>query len=339
MDDTPAENQAPSARAPLARIKPPRTIDIACVALIVQALAWIATAVAYGATTSGLTDYAYKHATRSISYCEKTSKDCTAAEVERDTALVFSRATKDGALCRAVSNSCTAAEVKKDTAKAFDDAPKSRDYCRAVSATCDAATVKSDKAYLADQIDKTQSSVLTQGIILALAFLLLAVMLRKPRGASPARWSVVIVSVLTQAPLMLLTASSGLPVGIVVVQFFVGVSSVVAIAVLFLRPSRQYFKDIRESLIDSLPPREPRSGGLFGSRRSTTTTTTTTRTTTTTNAAKAPARAAKPQDEVSLTKHATPDAKRKSDAAAVAKGAALARSRAKAAAKSRRSED
>src|SRR5690348_1448885 len=53
-----------------------------------------------------------------------------------------------------------------------------------------------------DDVAKAITGTQTQAIILGLGLILLAFMIRKTRGATASRWSFVLLSVLTQSPLL-----------------------------------------------------------------------------------------------------------------------------------------
>jgi hypothetical protein len=188
-----------------------------------------------------------------------------------------------------------------------------------------------DVAEIHKLVANQQKSILLEAVVLALALVLLSVMIRRTRGATPARWSVVIIAVLTQTPLAVLAVTSSIPAFIKITQLLVGLLSIVSLVLLFLPASRQYFREVRGAVTQSLPPRTARagrSGGLFGTRG---------------GATAAPRASAanvvdvEPVERVDMVKRES--GKRRTESNAVAKGAALARSRAKAAAKSRRTED
>lgn len=243
---------------------PPRTINLACIALVVEAVAWVGAALALKASTSAYTDYLFKHA-------YKNSKTKTR-------------------------------------------------YLR---------SNHSDVKHIADQVSSDQRGLLSQAILGAVILLLLAYFLRRNRGASPARWSVVIISFLMQTPFGVLALSSELPTGFRVGQFVLGAMSIIALVLLFVPQSRAYFREVRDVLTAGMPARPARAGGggLFGRMMQ-----------------------PPPPRPVKLDKQPAPGSsepaaksgvqdKKRAEAAAVAKGAALARSRAKAASKSRRMED
>lgn len=267
-------SNASGAAAP-ARVTPPRTINLASLALVLEAAAWVGAALALKASTTAYTNYYFAHAT------------------------------------------------KNDKAKSH--------YSRS-----NAADVKA----VADHVSSDQRGLLSQAILGAVILLLLAYLLRRTRGASPARWSVVIISVLMQTPFGVIAVTSKLPAGFRIGEFVLGVLSIVAIVLLFVPQSRAYFREVRASITASMPARPGGrgGGGLFGRMMQPPPPRT---------AETKPARrgatggvdlAKKDVDQPTPAKPAVQEKKR-ADAAAVAKGAAMARNRAKAAGKSRRMED
>ena len=188
----------------------------------------------------------------------------------------------------------------------------------------DVHTVTSD-------VGKAITATQTQAVILTIVFVMLAVMVRKTRGASASRWVFVIVCVLTSAPFQLLSLGGDAPSAIKVTYFLVGLMAVLGIVLLFLPPSSAYFREIRALLSGGQPARP--MGGLFAPRqRPATTSLTKTGVNRKTSAFTSSAAS---RAQVKLAK-ATQNKQRTE---AVAKGAELARNRAKAASKSRRMED
>lgn len=256
-------------------MKPPRTIDFASIALIVQALAMVGVALALRAEKSAYTSWLFKNGTSTV-----TKKKFTTS----------------------------ASTMQQLPGKVLDD--------------------------LHTQVDNAMKSSLLTSILFAFILVVIVFALRRTRGASPARWAVVVLAVLQTVPLQMLSIASNLPTGLKIAQFVVGLASTVSLVMLFVPQSRQYFRDVRAAVAETLPPRPARSGGrgglfggggggLFGPRPAA-------------RSAEPRVVDAEPVASVDMTKR--PD-KRRAEADAVAKGAALARSRAKAAAKSRRTED
>jgi hypothetical protein len=174
-------------------------------------------------------------------------------------------------------------------------------------------------------------SYVWQGVILAVALLLLAFSLRRTSTASVTRWALLIVMVITASPLQVIPPH-GWPVLIQVGFVGSGVMSILAIVLLFVPESRAYFHGINDvrraeyAAKSGATPGAPRPSlrSMFAPR---------------------------PQQGVSLDKPGAkatstsaraqqPGAKSKSraEADAVARGAELARQRAKAASKSRRTD-
>jgi hypothetical protein len=186
---------------------------------------------------------------------------------------------------------------------------------------------------IADDLHQLRVSGLVQASVVAVALLLLAFLLRRQATATMSRWALLIVMVMTLSPFMILPGK-GLPVVPQVAGVLSGVASIIAIVILFLPDSRAYFKALTAARMAArgLTPTPARGlGALFAPR---------------------PAAARKPPPASGLRSSAASRAaartaakpgpagsraKVRSDEAAVARGAALARSRAKAS-KSRRTE-
>jgi hypothetical protein len=185
-------------------------------------------------------------------------------------------------------------------------------------------------------VNKDLSSLRTQAVlqavVIGIALLLVMVLLTRARSAGLARWALIIVAVLSRAPLAVIPYTQ-YPAVPKAANVIFGVASIVSIVALFLSPSMQYFRACRAYAHPGAPTGRP---GLFGPRpigpR-----------TPAGRAATAPAPAAPVADGGGATNGAAgaggrQRAKVRADEAAVARGADLARSRAKAAAKSRRIE-
>jgi hypothetical protein len=190
-------------------------------------------------------------------------------------------------------------------------------------------------AQVADDLHQLRVGGLFQGAVLAAALLLLAFLLRRPGTATMSRWALIIVMVLTGAPFALIPVH-GLPAVSQAAAILSGLACVAAIVLLFLPESRAYFGAITAARMAArgiTPSQTPSRGlgALFAPR---------------------PAAARKPPPPSGLRSTAASRAaartagkpgpagsraKVRSDEAAVARGAALARSRAKAS-KSRRTE-
>lgn len=87
---------------------------------------------------------------------------------------------------------------------------------------------------------------LWQGIILALALVLLALSLRRPSTATVTRWALLIVMVITASPFQVIPAH-GWPLLIQVALVASGLMSIVAIFMLFMPDSRAYFRAIGDA--------------------------------------------------------------------------------------------
>lgn len=189
---------------------------------------------------------------------------------------------------------------------------------------------------LSHDLHQLRTSTLVNVAIVAAALLLLIFALRRTRAASGSRWALLIVLVFTQLPAYVIPISGGWPPVAQVCGVIAGVASIAAIILIFVKPSAAYFRECREV---SLPPERrgqarPGLGALFRPRPPRTaagggtTRTAGSRTYATTRTAN-PA-ASKPAAGKAK-------AKVRADAEAVARGADLARSRAKAS-KSRRTD-
>lgn len=164
-------------------------------------------------------------------------------------------------------------------------------------------------------------TTLVQAIVVGLALIFLIFALRRVRTASVGRWALVIVMVLTNGPVGLIPVK-GLPGLPNALRVLTGVASLAAIVLLFMPESSRYFRACKATLTPEGAPPRASLRDLFAPRPP----------------ARAPesAKAAAPQQPA---KASVSKAKGKSrvDEAAVAKGAELARNRAKAS-KSRRTE-
>jgi hypothetical protein len=176
---------------------------------------------------------------------------------------------------------------------------------------------------IAADVHSLRQGTLLMGAVIAVVLVLLTFAMRRARTASGTRWAMVIVMLFTSLPFYVIPISK-FPMLPNVAGVLIGVASIAAIVLVFLlKPSQQYFRACREA---SLPPErrgQPRPS-LFGPRRP--------------RAGlagpggrAAAARAASEQTDV-VRPGSAPKARAKvrADADAVARGAELARSRAKA---------
>jgi hypothetical protein len=167
-------------------------------------------------------------------------------------------------------------------------------------------------------VHQIRESALVSAAVVGAALLLLAWALRRARSASPTRWALLVVFFFTGLPFYILP-TSGLPVGPQVAGVVVGIAAVAAIALIFIpRASVTYFKQCREASMPADRRGQPRPGlgSLFKPRPPREQ-----------PPAPSPARKA---DPVSRPSAAKAKAKVRTDSEAIAKGAELARSRAKA---------
>jgi hypothetical protein len=165
-------------------------------------------------------------------------------------------------------------------------------------------------------------SAVVIAVVLSIAIALLIGVMRSTRSASTSRWGLLIVLVLTQIPLWVIP-TSGWPVFAAASSVLAGVASIAALIAVFLPPSAAYFRACREasvppelrgqprpglgSLLRPRPPGGARPGGGTAATR--------------------PARGAVAAPTRPSNSRAK--AKVRADAEAVAKGAELARTRAK----------
>jgi hypothetical protein len=183
---------------------------------------------------------------------------------------------------------------------------------------------------IADDLHRVRVNGLWQGLVVAGALLLLAFSLRRVSTASVTRWALIVVMVMTGGPLAV-NPVRGLPIVPQVASVLAGVASIVAIALLFVPESRKYFKACIAART-ATTGRAPRArGSLFGPRPA---------------GQRKPPPASGPRSSAasrSQAKVANPGgssgsrSKVRAQDAAIAHGAELARSRAKAS-KSRRTE-
>jgi hypothetical protein len=188
-------------------------------------------------------------------------------------------------------------------------------------------------AQVAHDLHTVRVNGMFQAVIVAIALALLAYSLRKVGTASMTRWALLIVLVMTGGPFTIIP-SKGLPVVPQVALVLSGAASIVTIVLLFLPDSRRYFREIaaarsgaaaaaggpaRPGLLTALFRPQPRPAP--GSAKA--------------GARNAGGTGTSGREQVNLSK--APKAKARNDAEAVARGAELARSRAKAS-KSRRTE-
>ncbi|MDT4934205.1 MAG: hypothetical protein QOK11_2097 [Pseudonocardiales bacterium] len=218
-----------------------------------------------------------------------------------------------------------------------------------VKSNHDAKTPKSPygPAQVARDLHAWRISGVWQALIVSIALLLLAYSLRKAGTASMTRWALLIVIVMTGGPFSVVPAK-GWPVVPQVALVLSGLASIAVIVLLFLPDSRRYFREAaaarkgamaaaaqpaRPGLLNALfrPRPRPAPGAKAGAK-----------------AGGGRPSGADLRKQVRMTKDNTaqdtsqptskaPKAKGRSDADAIARGAELARSRAKAS-KSRRTE-
>ncbi len=170
-----------------------------------------------------------------------------------------------------------------------------------------------------------------EAAVVAVALLLLAFSIRRTRTASGSRWALLIVLVLTSTPFYVIPVV-GWPILPQAASVVAGVGAIAALVLTFLPTSMQYFRQCRDAMVPPELRGQPRPS-LFGSRRqrpggglgSLA------------NAGRPATRPAATRPGPAAASSTRSKAKVRSDADAIAKGAELARSRAKAS-KPRRSE-
>jgi hypothetical protein len=96
---------------------------------------------------------------------------------------------------------------------------------------------------IADDLHRLRVNGLWQGLVVAAALLLLAFSLRRVSSAGVTRWALLVVMVLTGGPFNIVPAH-GLPIVPQVSLVLAGLASLVAVVALFLPESRRYFKAI-----------------------------------------------------------------------------------------------
>jgi hypothetical protein len=201
---------------------------------------------------------------------------------------------------------------------------------------------------IAHDLHQVRTNSLLQGLVVGVALLLLAYSLRRS-SAGITRWALLIVMVMTGGPFSIIPAR-GFPVVPQTMAVLAGAASIVTIVMLFMPDSRQYFRAVstrrtgatveagaapRPSLLGSLLRPQPRSQPT--AKALTAKAPTAKAPTAKAPTAKTPMgrEAAEPANLPAPSK--VTKAKGRADAEAVARGAELARSRAKAS-KSRRTE-
>jgi hypothetical protein len=190
---------------------------------------------------------------------------------------------------------------------------------------------------IAHDLHALRQTTLLTAVVVAVALVLLAFAFGKARTASGSRWAMLVVLLFTSMPFYIVPISK-FPAPANVAGVIVGIASIAAVILVFFLPaSQKYFRDCREA---ATPPElrgQPRPS-LFGPRRPRPE-----------PAAAGNGRPTGRATEPARTRSAAPEskpasgapkarAKVRADAEAVARGAELARARAKAS-KSRRTAD
>ncbi len=182
--------------------------------------------------------------------------------------------------------------------------------------------------HLAGDLHSLRVSAVIQSIVVAVALVLIVFALRRTRTAGGSRWALLIIVVLTALPFYVIPVS-GWPVLPKVSGVLTGVAAIASLVLVFVPASSAYFRQCRDAMTPPELRGQPKKGlgALFGPR---------------------PPRAARPRAGAPTGAAQRPAAARnvsssrsrakvRSDADSVARGAELARSRAKAS-KSRRTD-
>lgn len=191
------------------------------------------------------------------------------------------------------------------------------------------ATGKNHKANygpskVAHDLAQMRSGALTQGLIIAVALVLLAYALRRTRAASGARWALLAVIVLTSGPLAIMPVH-GWPTLPKVAGVLMGAASIAAVVLILVPQSMNYFRQCKVASRPAGAPPRPGLAGLLAPRPAPPRGDATTISRGTAKPGVGPQTA-----EDSNPARARAKAKVRADADAVAKGADLARARAKA---------
>jgi hypothetical protein len=182
---------------------------------------------------------------------------------------------------------------------------------------------KPDKNFdAANYVHSLRLSAFVTAAILTFVLVLLVAAMRRTRSASASRWGVLIFLILLGVPYSIIP-TWGFPFVAQAAGVVSGAAAIVMIVLVFLPPSSRYFRECRDAMtppelrgqprpgLGSLfKPRQPASGGPAGARAGAT-------------------RAAATRPAKTSVSKAKAKAKVRSDAEAVAKGAELARTRAK----------
>ncbi|HEU5006903.1 MAG TPA: hypothetical protein VFT67_08025 [Jatrophihabitantaceae bacterium] len=201
------------------------------------------------------------------------------------------------------------------------------------------ATGKNHKAHytasdVAHDLAQLRSGVLLQSVIVSIALVILGLSLRRVRGASGARWAILIVIVLTSGPLAVVPVH-GWPMLPKVAGVLMGAASIAVIVLIVLPRSMNYFRDCKIASRGEGAAARPGLGGLFGPRSATAQRGAASGAAAAKRAQRSAAQSQPHTAEAANPARARSKAKVRADAEAVAKGAELARARQKAG-KSRR---
>ena len=192
-------------------------------------------------------------------------------------------------------------------------------------------------ADVAHDLAQLRKGSLLEGLVIVVALIVLGISLRRVRGAGGARWALIILIILTSGPLAVVPVQ-GWPALPKIAGVLMGASSIAVIVLLLLPKSMMYFRACKAALRPAGAPARPGMGGLFGPRGAAAQRGMASGRAAAQRAADAAdASSAAQTAEAANPARAKAKAKVRTDADAVAKGAELARSRAKAS-KSRRGD-
>ena len=185
---------------------------------------------------------------------------------------------------------------------------------------------------IASDLHKFRVSSLIQAIVVAIAMIVLVSLLRKAKQATLGRWALIVVMVITGSPFAAIPAKGWPPVS-GALRMLEGVSSLAAIVLLLVPTSAAYFRECKAVAHPGAAPRPGMFSSMFGPRSTAARGGAAPVSTTPVSTTKAKTAPTTANPSVNKSK-----AKVRADDASAAKGADLARNRAKAA-KSRKSED
>jgi hypothetical protein len=120
-------------------------------------------------------------------------------------------------------------------------------------------------ADIAHDLSQLRNGILIQGVVVCLALAILAVSLRRARGAGGARWALLIIIVLTSGPLAVVPIA-GFPAVPQIAGVLMGVASIASIILVLVPQSTRYFRATKAATRPEGAPVRPGLGALFGGR-------------------------------------------------------------------------